>query len=105
MLAVLAVPDTNDILTGLSCSILFPLLRTCSSAAAAGSDKQIKLWRNYKCVHTYAGHTDVVRSLLHLPGVGFASGSNDTYDTYSAIRIRSQGFAEIFACGRTVGSV
>jgi WD40 repeat protein len=81
-----------------------PALRLCSSAAAAGSDKQIKLWRNYKCVHTYVGHTDVVRSLVHLPGVGFASGSNDTFAS-PCLLICSRSFAEIFACGRILGSV
>eukprot|EP00842_Homolaphlyctis_polyrhiza_P000980 jgi/Hompol1/1883/HPOL_005766-RA len=43
----------------------------------ASADKTIKLWHNSKCVHTFSGHDDVVRGIAPVPGVGFASSSND----------------------------
>ena len=43
----------------------------------ASADKTIKLWRDGKCIHTYEGHSDAVRALQAIEGVGFLSGSND----------------------------
>ncbi|KAI8869965.1 PFU-domain-containing protein [Ramicandelaber brevisporus] len=45
--------------------------------ATASADKTIRLWRGGKCERILTGHTDVVRSLTRVPGVGFASCSND----------------------------
>ena len=37
----------------------------------------IKRWKGDTCVQTYTGHTDVVRSLALVEGIGFLSASND----------------------------
>lgn len=37
-----------------------------------------QIWRGGKCIHTINGHTDAVRGLCLVPGLGFASCSNDT---------------------------
>ncbi|RKO92460.1 WD40-repeat-containing domain protein [Blyttiomyces helicus] len=47
------------------------------AVVTASADKTIKLWRGGKDVHTFTGHTDAVRGLALLPGLGFASCSND----------------------------
>lgn len=43
----------------------------------ASADKSIRLWKNGKLTHVYQGHTDAVRGLALVPGVGFVSCSND----------------------------
>src|SRR5712691_10907282 len=43
------------------------------------ADKTIKLWRQHKCLRTYHGHKDAVRTLALLTDIGFASGSNDRF--------------------------
>ena len=43
----------------------------------ASADRTVKLWRGEACVRTFSGHTDAVRTLACLPGLGFLSGSND----------------------------
>ena len=47
---------------------------TASSTARARS---IKLWLGERCVRTFSGHTDVVRALALVDGIGFLSASND----------------------------
>ena len=47
--------------------------------ALGSADKTIKLWRQHKCLRTYHGHKDAVRSLALLTDIGFASGSNDRF--------------------------
>ncbi|KAI0306420.1 phospholipase A-2-activating protein [Multifurca ochricompacta] len=42
------------------------------------ADKTIKLWRQHKCLRTFHGHKDAVRSLALLTNTRFASGSNDS---------------------------
>ncbi|KIJ44268.1 hypothetical protein M422DRAFT_80733, partial [Sphaerobolus stellatus SS14] len=49
----------------------------------ASADKTIKLWFENKAVKTYTGHTDAVRGLALIPGIGFASCSNDRCDSFS----------------------
>lgn len=44
---------------------------------SGSGDKTIKRWRGTQCVATYKGHTDSVRGVAILPGVGFVSGSHD----------------------------
>jgi phospholipase A-2-activating protein len=44
---------------------------------SGSGDTTIKRWQGTKCVATYKGHTDTVRGLAALPGVGFVSGSHD----------------------------
>jgi WD40 repeat protein len=39
--------------------------------------RRIKLWAGERCVRTYTGHADAVRSLAHVSGIGFLSASND----------------------------
>ncbi|KVI01961.1 G-protein beta WD-40 repeat-containing protein [Cynara cardunculus var. scolymus] len=41
------------------------------------SDTTIKLWKGSKCAHTFAGHTDTVRGLAIMPGLGILSASHD----------------------------
>ncbi|KXS17826.1 PFU-domain-containing protein [Gonapodya prolifera JEL478] len=42
------------------------------------ADKTVKRWDDAgKCLKTYEGHTDAVRALAELPGVGFVSAGND----------------------------
>ena len=43
----------------------------------ASGDRTIKLWNGTVCAHTYSGHSDVVRCLAWVQGVGFLSSSND----------------------------
>lgn len=45
----------------------------------ASADKTIKVWNNGMEIRTIKGHSDVVRSVVNIPGVGFASTSNDGY--------------------------
>jgi WD40 repeat protein len=40
-------------------------------------DGTIRQWQGATCVNTFKGHTDTVRGLAPLPGVGFVSGSHD----------------------------
>lgn len=47
--------------------------------APGSADKTIKLWRQHKCLRTYHGHKDAVRTLALLTDIGFASGSNDRF--------------------------
>jgi len=44
---------------------------------SAGGDKTVRLWREGAEPLVFTGHTDVVRSLALVPGIGFASASND----------------------------
>jgi phospholipase A-2-activating protein len=48
-----------------------------SLLSIASADKTIRLWQNGKETKVFNGHTDVVRGLALVPGVGFASCSND----------------------------
>ncbi|KDO51447.1 hypothetical protein CISIN_1g0043292mg, partial [Citrus sinensis] len=41
------------------------------------SDTTIKLWKGKKCAQTFVGHTDTVRGLSVMPGVGIISASHD----------------------------
>jgi phospholipase A-2-activating protein len=59
-----------------SCRVLLTVGR-CGGLVTASADKTIKLWRDGKCIHTYEGHSDAVRALQAIEGVGFLSGSND----------------------------
>lgn len=61
------------------CDIFCPL-------ASGSADKTIKLWKQHKCLRTYHGHKDAVRTLALLTDIGFASGSNDrsVYGYYSS---------------------
>ncbi|KAH8117032.1 phospholipase A-2-activating protein [Phellopilus nigrolimitatus] len=43
----------------------------------ASADKTIKMWIKNKVLKTFTGHTGAVRGLALIPGVGFASCSND----------------------------
>jgi phospholipase A-2-activating protein len=43
----------------------------------ASADKTIRVWRQGKEVSRLVGHEDVVRSLVEIPSLGFASCSND----------------------------
>jgi phospholipase A-2-activating protein len=40
-------------------------------------DKQIRLWYNGKQEKMFQGHEDIVRDFTEIPGLGFASCSND----------------------------
>ena len=70
---------TGAPLQGLTCHV--PVRYPLPSGSA---DKTIKLWRQHKCLRTYHGHKDAVRTLALLTDVGFASGSNDrsVYDCW-----------------------
>jgi phospholipase A-2-activating protein len=48
----------------------------------ASADKTIRLWKEGREIQRFIGHEDVVRSLVEIPSLGFASCSND-----SSIRI------------------
>ncbi|KAI8321205.1 PFU-domain-containing protein [Martensiomyces pterosporus] len=54
------------------------------SVLTGSADKTICRWVNGALAHTYTGHADCVRALAVVPGVGFASASND-----SSVRIWS----------------
>lgn len=41
------------------------------------ADKTIRLWKKGKEIKVFHGHTDAVRGLATVPGVGFVSCSND----------------------------
>ena len=43
----------------------------------ASADKTIKRWNGATCEHTYVGHSDCVRALAMMPGIGFVSTGND----------------------------
>jgi phospholipase A-2-activating protein len=43
----------------------------------ASADNSIRLWKNGKLTHVYQGHTEAVRGLALVPGIGFVSCSND----------------------------
>ena len=43
----------------------------------ASADKTIKRWNGATCEHTYVGHSDCVRALAIMPGLGFLSTGND----------------------------
>ena len=65
--AVLALPN-DEYLTG--CLSLFNLI-------AASADKTVGYWQGDKLIRTFRKHTDVVRGLCEIPGLGFASCGND----------------------------
>jgi phospholipase A-2-activating protein len=44
---------------------------------AGSGDKTIKQWTGDHAHTTYTGHSDSVRTLCELPGIGFVSGSHD----------------------------
>ena len=44
----------------------------------ASADKTIRMWKEGKEVQRFVGHQDVVRSLIEMPSLGFASCSNDS---------------------------
>lgn len=67
--AVLALPN-DEYLTG--CFYLFNLI-------IASADKTIGYWQGDKLIRTLRKHTDVVRGLCEIPGLGFASCGNDAY--------------------------
>lgn len=48
-----------------------------NSWLTGSADKTIKRWVGDKCIQTYTGHSDCVRSITIIPGIGFASASND----------------------------
>ncbi|KAJ3336812.1 hypothetical protein HDU93_002127 [Gonapodya sp. JEL0774] len=55
-----------------------PQLAQSPQVLTASADKTIKRWNvTGKCLNTYEGHTDAVRALAEVPGVGFASAGND----------------------------
>lgn len=74
--------------------MLFALLYLTVCVASASADKTIRLWRDGKLESIVRGHTDagtvfplsscssalslLVRGLVSVPGIGFASASNDT---------------------------
>lgn len=79
MWAVVAVDD-DLILTGNNAFFFFfgvVLLVLPIFVITASADKTIRLWKNGKLSHVYQGHTDAVRGLALVPGVGFVSCSND----------------------------
>jgi phospholipase A-2-activating protein len=41
------------------------------------ADKTIKIWRNGECIQTIEKHTEPVRGIANVPGVGFLTCSND----------------------------
>ncbi|XP_042494944.1 phospholipase A-2-activating protein [Macadamia integrifolia] len=50
----------------------------CNNLACTGSsDSTLKLWRGKTCLHTFVGHTDTVRGLAVMPGLGILSASHD----------------------------
>ena len=62
---------THPLLLSLSPSSLPP------SSLSLSTQNSIKRWKAATCVQTYTGHTDVVRSLALVEGIGFLSASND----------------------------
>lgn len=46
----------------------------------ASADKTIRYWQGDKQIRVFQKHTDVVRALCEIPGLGFASCGNDAYD-------------------------
>ena len=46
----------------------------------ASADKSIRYWRGDKLLRIFNKHTDVVRALCEIPGIGFASAGNDAYN-------------------------
>ena len=67
--AVLALQN-DEYLTG---------YRSISNLTVASADKTIRYWQGPKLIRTFRKHTDVVRGLCELPGLGFASCGNDAY--------------------------
>ena len=59
---------------------------------------RIKLWQGEQCVRTYEGHSDVVRSLALVSGIGFISASND-----GTVRMWELGGSclEVLHCGES----
>mmetsp|Transcript_31886 Transcript_31886/g.79536 ORF Transcript_31886/g.79536 Transcript_31886/m.79536 type:complete len:838 (+) Transcript_31886:219-2732(+) len=47
------------------------------SVASASGDRTVRIWRGGKSIATLEGHTDVVRGLALVAGLGFASVAND----------------------------
>jgi len=50
-----------------------------ATLTAASADKTIRHWRGDKQIGVFERHSDVVRSLCEIPGLGFASCGNDAY--------------------------
>jgi len=69
VLAVLSIPRDTP---------AFTTFNTTDQFLTASADKSIKLWAQHKAVRTFNGHADVVRALVLIPDLGFASSSNDT---------------------------
>jgi phospholipase A-2-activating protein len=90
---VLAIPNSNLIISGALVDVVYSAV-SYSMCASASADKTIRLWRDGKLESIVRGHTDagtvfplsscssalslLVRGLVSVPGIGFASASNDT---------------------------
>ena len=56
---------------------VLPLDEMDGETLTGSGDRTIKRWSGEDCTHTYTGHSDVVRSLAYVSGIGFLSASND----------------------------
>jgi phospholipase A-2-activating protein len=67
----------GDVLAGHQGAVWAVLGLDNGTIATGSADKTIKLWKNGTCVKTLGGHTDAVRALRAVPGIGFISAAND----------------------------
>lgn len=56
---------------------MFIYIKLISNRPKAAADKTIRIWKDGKQLRVIQGHTDAVRGLARLAGVGFISCSND----------------------------
>lgn len=65
------------ILSGHSHNVWAVLGLSTGEILTGSADHTIKKWVNGKCTHTWKRHTDCVRGLCEMQGIGFASTGND----------------------------
>eukprot|EP00290_Baffinella_frigidus_P008213 CAMPEP_0180122658 /NCGR_PEP_ID=MMETSP0986-20121125/3691_1 /TAXON_ID=697907 /ORGANISM="non described non described, Strain CCMP2293" /LENGTH=774 /DNA_ID=CAMNT_0022061857 /DNA_START=102 /DNA_END=2422 /DNA_ORIENTATION=+ len=73
----LSTRQCTAVLAGHEAAVWDVLCLEDGSVLTASADKTVKRWRGAVCEHTYKGHTDCVRALALVSGIGFLSTGND----------------------------
>ena len=91
----LSTRQCTAVLTGHEQAVWGVLCLDDGAILTASADKTIKRWRDGACEYTFQGHTDCVRALALVPGIGFLSTGNDgviiLWDMAGAQLLKLQG--------------